>query len=191
MNVVNLKSNEDSILITNDYLLLNKKLHEENKDYGANGAKWTKHVANLIQVTKVKTILDYGCGKGSLYFTLKDMVKEYQNYDPCIEEFSKSPHPAELVICTDVMEHVEPEFTDAVIMDIQKNCQNIVFFNVALQPAVKTLPDGRNTHINLHPINWWVRKFINYFGVLEIGLVSTQGENKGYESFCFTGQLMM
>lgn len=177
-------------LITDDYLKLNKQLHEENKSYGANGSRWAKHLSNLIHVSGVKTILDYGCGKGSLYFSLKDMVKEYQNYDPCVEEFSKEPHSAQLVICTDVMEHIEPELTDNVLADINSKCENVVFFNISLKPAVKTLPDGRNTHINLRHINWWVRKLICYFEVLEIGLVSTEGEDKGYQSFCFTGQLL-
>lgn len=177
-------------LITDDYLNLNKQLHEENKSYGAGGSRWAKHVSNLIKVSKIKTILDYGCGKGSLYFSLKDMVKDYQNYDPCIEEFSKEPHSAQLVICTDVLEHVESELTDNVLANIYSKCQNIVFFNISLLPSVKTLADGRNTHINLHPINWWVRKLICYFEVLEIGLVSTGEENKGYQSFCFTGQLL-
>lgn len=181
-------------LITEDYLKLNQQMHEENDKYGANGARWSKHLIGLIRATKVKTILDYGCGKGSLYFQLKDMVKDYQNYDPCIPEFSKEPSPAQLIICTDVMEHVEPELTDNVLMDIQSKSEGIVFFNISLKSAVKNLPDGRNTHINLHPINWWIRKLINYYELMEVGLVSIEDKdkekgNQNYSSFCFTGQL--
>ena len=180
-------------LISDKYIELNRQLHKENVDYGSIGAKWAQHLTNLIHISGVKTVLDYGCGKGSLYFSLKDLVKDFQNYDPCVEEFSKEPHSAQLVICTDVMEHVEPENTDKVLFDIKRLSERMVFFNISLRPAVKTLPDGRNTHINLHSTNWWVRKLIDHFEILELGLVGSQkGENKEtiYDSFCFTGQRM-
>ena len=43
---------------------------------------------------------------------------DVRNYDPCIPEYATPPSPAELVVCTDVLEHIEPDKLDAVLNDI-------------------------------------------------------------------------
>jgi methyltransferase family protein len=153
--------------ISPGYKALNAALHAENPNYGAHGHKMGAHVLPLIRKFGIKTVVDYGCGKGGL----KEWLRRYSpaevtNYDPCIQEFSARPAPADLVVCTDVMEHVEPTYTDCVLADIQKLAVKAVFFNISIREALKVLPDGRNAHINLKPAEGWFDAVRDYFDIV-------------------------
>lgn len=41
----------------------------------------------------------------------------------------------------------------------------VVILKIALTPAQKTLPDGRNAHILLQPASWWREQLCQYFQV--------------------------
>jgi hypothetical protein len=87
-----------------------------------------------------------------------------RNYDPGIPADSALPAPADLVVCTDVLEHIEPEHLDAVLAHIFRLAQRAVFLQIALFPAKKTLPDGRNAHLIVQPANWWLDKIGKHVG---------------------------
>lgn len=153
--------------ISPGYKAMNAILHAESPNYGAHGHKMGAHVLPLIKKFHVKTMVDYGCGKGGL----KEWLRRYSpvevtNYDPCVLEFSEHPHPADLVVCTDVMEHVEPTYTDCVLADIQKLAGKLVFFNIAVREAGKTLPDGRNAHINMKTPEGWFDTIRDWFDII-------------------------
>lgn len=78
------------------------------------------------------------------------------NYDPAIPEYSQAPEPEDLVVCTDVLEHVEPEYTDAVLDDLKRCAKKYLYVTICVVPAMKSLPDGRNAHINLRTPSEWV-----------------------------------
>lgn len=143
--------------ISENYRSLNAQMHLEKPAYGSNGYLWGTHTLAIIKKYGAKTVLDYGAGKG----TLKEWLRRHspvqvQNYDPAVPEFSAPPAPADLVVCTDVLEHVEPEHTEAVLREIERCTNKVVFFNISTRLAVKCLPDGRNAHINLHlPVDWF------------------------------------
>ena len=63
----------------------------------------------------------------------------------------------------DVLEHVELGSIDAVIDDIASLTKNFCYIVIDVQPAVKTLADGRNAHILLAPQDWWLQKFGSKF----------------------------
>ena len=46
-----------------------KKFHKEHSNYGSGGAIkfYWKHIDDLIKDTKAETLLDFGCGKGTVY----------------------------------------------------------------------------------------------------------------------------
>jgi hypothetical protein len=124
-------------------------------------------VARLIEQFQVKHLLDYGCGSRlSLYKNLKSSHKlTYQAYDPGVPQFSTDPVPAEMVCCIDVLEHIEPEYVDNVLDHLKALTEGLLFCTVCTVPALKTLPDGRNAHVTLQPISWWMAKLFDRFDV--------------------------
>jgi hypothetical protein len=128
-------------------------------------------VAEIINRMEVTHVLDYGCGaQTNLARTLKEQkaVKHrltYQAYDPGVLRFSKPPLPAQLVTCIDVLEHVEPECIEAVLNDLARVTEAILFATVDTGPALKTLSDGRNAHVLQRPIGWWFPKLDARFDV--------------------------
>lgn len=140
-------------MISDNYKELNRKLHTVNKDYGISGQRYLEVVRPLSNHGRLG-ILDYGCGKATLSARLGPAYK-VTNYDPCIEGLDERPTPHDVVICTDVMEHVEPEHIDNVLKDIRSLTKQTAFFSICIIPARKVLEDGRNAHISLYPIDWW------------------------------------
>jgi FkbM family methyltransferase len=152
-------------VISKEYLKQNELLHKTNPYYGVSGSKYAEEVLKLAKELHTTDILDYGCGKGTLGKSLPFKIKEY---DPAIEEKSNTPLPADLVVCTDVLEHVEPEYIDGVIGDIARCTKNTAFFIIHTGPALKTLPDGRNTHLIQEHKTYWDEMLKKYFTIKEI-----------------------
>lgn len=160
-------------LITPEYQKLNEDFHVECSTYGAGANKWAENIVNIIKTANVRTVLDYGCGKGVLRPLVKEIVQSYINYDICVPEFSERPKGVfDLVLCLDVMEHVEPMFTDNVLCDIFDYTGKLALFNIATKPSVKNLPDGRNTHINLRSEREWLVMLQKYFNFINVNLVN-------------------
>ena len=150
-------------MISAEYVEQNRQLHEDNDEYGANSYRWVKPVVALCATVKTKNVLDYGCGKGALVRALQEADFNAHGYDPCVEEYSARPEPAVVVVCTDVLEHIEPEHIDAVLDDIQSLTLHAVYFIVSTRPAEKTLPDGRNAHLSIHHSNEWLGRLMRRF----------------------------
>jgi 2-polyprenyl-3-methyl-5-hydroxy-6-metoxy-1,4-benzoquinol methylase len=145
------------MLISETYRDLNEELHDTNASYGTSGKRHAETVAELANMLKSTNVLDYGCGKGTLNDALGFRIKEY---DPCIEGKDDEPDLADLVVCTDVLEHVEPDCIDDVLNHIEELALQAVFLTVATQPAKKFLSDGRNAHICLEQADWWLPKLM-------------------------------
>lgn len=153
------------MLITEEYRKLNEELHATNDGYGRSGHKWADLVRQLIASTNANTVLDYGCGKKTLEQALGF---EIANYDPAVPGLDATPEPADVVACTDVLEHIEEECLDEVLLDLQRCTKEIVLLVVATRPAKKTLADGRNAHLIQKPINWWLGVLGYFFEPLQI-----------------------
>lgn len=155
-------------LISESYRDQNRALHDLRPEYGGSSGKWVATVAHLVRTLRLSSVLDYGCGKGLLKQGLARLVADgsdqtdlaglVREYDPAIPGKDAAPAPAELVVCTDVLEHVEPSYLDAVLDDLRRLTLNVAFLNVATRPAEKTLPDGRNAHLIVEPSSWWLPK---------------------------------
>jgi hypothetical protein len=131
------------------------------------GRHYAKQVHELANACGALTVLDYGCGKCTLKQALDDLGLplrgDWYNYDPCIAEHAKEPPACDLVVCTDVLEHIEPELLEDVLRDLQAKTRKAAFFVIHIGPAKKVLPDGRNAHlIQEHPI-WWLHRVDTYF----------------------------
>ena len=75
----------------------------------------------------------------------------------------KPDQPADILSCLDVLEHIELTSIDDVLQDINNLTRHFCYLVIDLQPAVKTLADGRNAHILLAPPDWWVSKIAAFY----------------------------
>lgn len=159
-------------MISEEYRKLNQELHESNPQYGSHGHDDLKKIKQLIKVYHCHSVLDYGCGKATLSKKLRGGFwgpknLHIQNYDPAVPEFSKSPTPCDMVVCTDVLEHIEPEYLPEVLNHLKEMTKKVIFLSVATRPAKKTLADGRNAHLIQEKAEWWLSKLREKFEVLE------------------------
>ncbi|WP_298959088.1 class I SAM-dependent methyltransferase [uncultured Methylobacterium sp.] len=152
------------MLISPDYLQQNIELHKRAASYGTSSRRWIDKVRTLADRIAPDGILDYGCGKGLLAQALPDLgIREY---DPAIAGKDAAPEPADLVICTDVLEHIEPELLDAVLADLRRVTRVCAFLNIATRPAAKSLADGRNAHLIVEQGAWWQARLEPFFTIL-------------------------
>jgi hypothetical protein len=150
-------------LISPTYRQLNTSLHAGGS-YGRYGDKWAQRVTELIREYDADTVLDYGCGQGTLVAALGGNINEY---DPAIEEKSALPSPADLVVCTDVLEHIEPDRLTAVLDHLQSLTLKALFAVISTRPAKKLLADGRNAHLIIEPPSFWRRELVERFRVTD------------------------
>lgn len=149
-------------LISTEYKQLNAQLHQTNLLYGVGGGKHAKVVRELKEKLQADSILDYGCGKGRLAEELGFPIWEY---DPAIPGKDIAPRSADLVVCTDVLEHIEPDKILPVLADLRRVTKKVGYFTIHTGPAQKTLPDGRNTHLIQQGRQWWKNRLKAFFTV--------------------------
>ena len=126
-------------------------------------------IKQIIDLTKSKSLIDFGCGKAKFYFNkifvneneFKNVteywnIQDYYLYDPGVNNFSTYPSiKMDGVICIDVVEHIPPEDVINFVEDIFKLAKKFVFIVIACYPAWKKLPDGRNMHLSIkNPREW-------------------------------------
>lgn len=154
------------MLISDEYRELNKKLHVDNPQFGNDNFGWSRHALTMVSANGYKTVLDYGCGKGKLKNTLANADCIVSEYDPAIEGKDSPPNPAEFVVCTDVLEHIEPVNLNAVLRHLREMTQKRLFVAISTRLAKKTLADGRNAHLIVKPGDWWRKKLLEHFQIL-------------------------
>lgn len=151
-------------MISDEYRKLNETMHNTVKGWGCGGARWADHVKNLCVEMDTTSVLDYGCGKGTL---ASELPFEIQSYDPAVPKFNAEPQPAALVVCTDVLEHIESDYLDGVLAHISELAMQKAFLNISTRPAHRRLADGRNAHLIVKPKHWWLKKLADYFVEIE------------------------
>jgi len=125
----------------------------------------------LIGYTGAETVLDYGSGKGRQYeHPLGDVgggqvagvvpdyweVDELYCYDPGYPPYAELPAERfDGVVVTNVLEYCSEDDIPWILDEIFSYAEGFVFFAIACDPAKKTLPDGRNAHATVRPVEWW------------------------------------
>lgn len=151
------------MLISPEYLEQQRELHSRG-NYGISSGRWAPAIINLKQSYGCSEILDYGCGTGQLKAALGPVVREY---DPCLPGKDTDPAPADMVVCTDVLEHIEPPLLDEVLSHLASKVKKVLFFTIALRPAGKFLADGRNAHLIVEPADWWHERLSKHFTIID------------------------
>ena len=161
--------------------------------------KQSPHIDFNINITKennCKTLLDYGCGKAIPYdkdrcneVGLKNPVQELCNiesfdlYDPAYEKYATLlDKKYDIVVCTDVLEHIAEQDIDYVLTEILSRSNKIVFLNISCQPALKHFKQGKlkgkNVHISVFDPSWWGHKIGNIWNKFNHLKVYTLCETK-------------
>jgi len=163
------------MLITDDYKSQQETLHSKG-NYGVTASKYGAMVSNIVDKLEIDHLLDYGCGSNlSLQETLKparDFM--YQAYDPCVARYAAEPVPADMVVCIDVLEHIEPHLLDNVLDHLAELTELVLFTSINTGPAGKTLEDGRNAHLIQQPMEWWLPKLWERFTIQTVQVSGLQ-----------------
>lgn len=167
------------MLISEKYRKLNASLNARYRTTEKQRLRdLSAEIQRLIKKHQLTSILDYGCCKlATLHKILGPIVR---NYDPAIPAFAKLPEPADLVVCSHVLEHVETECLDAVLDHIQSLSLKLVILIVPRGGAVFRLDDGTNPHITQEGWEWWSKRILKRFECIKV----KEGDN----SFYFLGK---
>ena len=160
-------------VISDEQRALNRSLHNDNQSFGnradASGlaGQLPRALQRMHELGLCNSVLDYGTGKGRLVKRLRQELPaeiKVMGYDPAVEAWEHKPSdPVDIVTCLDVLEHIEMSSIDAVLRDIHQLTKHFCYLVIDLQPAVKTLADGRNAHILLAPSEWWITRISQLF----------------------------
>ena len=107
---------------------------------------------------------DYGCGQSLLYTRMKisDNI-HIERYDPSIPGIDQPPKTYfDLVVNTDVLEHIPEDDLNDVIGHIKSLAPN-VYFNIHTGLAKVILPSGENAHCTVKEPEWWLKKISIFF----------------------------
>lgn len=157
--------NRDEIL---DYY---KEKHAKDPGF-SKGSALIKHIpkiAEYIQTFEYRSILDYGCGKALFWKQDKIFINslfEWHGvhgtidlYDPAIPEYQILQNRRyDMVICTDVLEHVLEEDVPDTLDNILTRVRKMAYLNISTKPATKTFNNGSNVHVTIRDRLWWQKQ---------------------------------
>ena len=142
------------------YLEQAKLYHQEDKIWqGTSIINYIPKINQIIKDKDIKSILDYGCGKA------KHHPKEWNaiKYDPAIQDYQNKPQDKyDLVISTDVLEHIPVDNIQQTIKEIFAYSNKWVFVSVCCRKAEAILPNGYNAHATIESAKWWRELFKPY-----------------------------
>lgn len=126
-------------------------------------------------------MLDFGCGRGDAYRSPHKVYHQWgfmrQNvtlYDPAFNRDNGLPHGQfDLVVCSDVLEHIPEDEVDAFIGRLFGHAKRAVWASVCCRPAKKLFPDGTNLHVTIQSYEWWKEKFEQHAAGTRFELVET------------------
>ena len=122
--------------ISEEYVIQLEQLHDQKASFG--DAKGLKPIAKWIDEHKPTSVFDYGCGKGGVIQAVKENYPDIRavGWDPGHPSFKeRQPGPFDMLISTDVLEHIEPVFLDNVLKDINETFSKIAFLIIATSPV--------------------------------------------------------
>jgi len=150
--------------ISDEYRKELVRVHTET-EWGVTGGTLSgKAVIDFLKSRPdLKTILDYGCGRGSLKQYVEEngvTDREWTLYDPAMEQYNNKPTGTfDLVITTDVLEHVEPHMTNKVLRELYDYSDNVLLNDIACYYTYRYFTGGpyigQDLHINIEAPDVW------------------------------------
>lgn len=166
-------------LISDEYKEQNKLAHQQQKGYGAKGGRRRDEVLRIAGAYGIKNALDYGCGKADLARKVPEL--DWQLYDPAIDQYNELPQPSEMVICADVLEHIEPEHLSDVLHHLLSLIMEVGLFIISTRQGKRKMPDGSFAHKLVYTSGWWIGRVKAW--ALEYGISAKIWKDNGKEVF--------
>lgn len=138
-----------------------RKITEYHKTHRWGGAVEGKafEIECIAKDNGCSTILDFGCGYGALNNKIGNKL-EVTEYDAGIDGKNKLPvGKFDMVVCCDVMEHVEPMFVDQTIDWLYYYATKMIYLSICCAPSLEAFPDGSNLHLTIQTPSWWMSRF--------------------------------
>ena len=157
------------LLITDSYKEQLVELHSDRL-WGGTGRKHSAMILEVAKEYECVTALDYGssnhrdCLKRHFHMKYPGQLLFYE-YDPAIESKSGLPQPADMIVCTDVLEHIEPELLQNVLQHMSDCMLKCGYFVISTMEALSILSDGRNAHLIIKDKEWWKETLGVYFSI--------------------------
>jgi SAM-dependent methyltransferase len=113
-------------------------------------------------------VLDAGCGSGkgaralsaagfdvnACDFTSAGLTVDVAFFEACLWREITDMH-YDWVYCTDVLEHIPPQFTMLAIVNMLKVARKCLFLTVSLVPDSFGVWAGKSLHQTVQPFQWW------------------------------------
>lgn len=143
---------------------LYKTLHQQDNSYGSTGYNYC-HLVNFYlehYKDKIKNVLDFGCGKGTLKKCLSFDIDEY---DPAISDKQHIPkNEYDAIITTDVLEHLYEDEIPLICKEFMALKPKYMLHFISTVPAKTILPDNTNAHKTIQNGEWWKEIIHKYTG---------------------------
>jgi len=153
--------------ITPEYQASLLEIHSQH-EWGNSAGKYAgETVLNLLKdFPEIKTILDYGCGEGSLKTWIEEngiTDRQWTLYDPGMEKHKQPPTGKfDLVITTDVLEHVEEIMLNKVLDNLRELTGRFLYSEIACYFCGVKFGSGpyvgQDLHINMKAPDVWARR---------------------------------
>ena len=155
-------------MITEEYQEALLSFRRRYGGWGITGGKYAgESIVNLLkEYPEIETILDYGCGTGTLKKYVEDAGitdKKWILYDPGVEKYKHKPTGKfDLVITTDVLEHVEEPMLNKVLENLRELTGRFLYNEIACYFSGQVFDCGPyagiDLHINLKAPDSWVKR---------------------------------
>ena len=141
-----------------------------DKNYRMGAPRFDRMMEEINRVGRYYSfgsVIDVGCGRGELILALKDRYPMVGGCDivpglcndmvHLIEDIANLPYgdkSFDLVICSDVLEHINPEDSIVAMRELHRISRMCVICHVAWYMSQWRTPDGRHPelHINRRPL---------------------------------------
>lgn len=131
-----------------------RRMHKRNMFRGGSLERYIPAIRQLVKNHTIESLLDYGCGRATHH--AKPFVTNTTLYDPYYEPHSRKPTSTyDLVICTDVMEHVPRPDVVSVLGELIDYADKVLFLAISTRPAKKKFANGENVHVTIMSAEEW------------------------------------